>query len=387
MVTQGRLKTVPLPSAKVSFTPLRILHVAVPAPVGGLERVVQALAIGHRARGHDVHVAAVTAPDPDPHPFITPLEQAGVTVHRVVVEGRGYLTERRAVRELCRTHRFDVVHTHGYRASLIDAGVARRLGIPTVTTVHGSSRMGGLTHLYEWLETRSFRRFDAVIAVSSPLVRSLTESGVPKPKLHLLRNAWGGEVKFLSRDEARDALGLPQEDFLVGWVGRMILAKGPDLFVRAMESLADLPLSGVMIGDGPELAQLQARNSTIRFLGAADNAAPYFKAFDLFVLSSRTEGTPIVLFEAMAAEVPIVAFRVGGVGDLLGEDQVMVPPGDVVALAGAILSTSELADEGAGRAAAARERLASAFASGPWLDQHEEIYREIQPFARRQTTV
>ena len=84
-------------------------------------------------------------------------------VHRVVVEGRGYLRERRAVKELCRTHRFDVVHTHGYRASLLDAGVARRLGIPTVTTVHGSSRMGALTHLYEWLETRSFRRFDAVI--------------------------------------------------------------------------------------------------------------------------------------------------------------------------------------------------------------------------------
>lgn len=362
----------------VSSPPMRILHVAAPAPVGGLERVVQALAAGQQRQGHDVHVAAVLAANRLPHPFLAPLQEAGVSVHPVVVRGRGWLQERRAVRALCRTKEFDVVHTHGYRPDILDAGVARRLGIPTVTTVHGASRMGGLTTIYEWLEERSYRRFEAVIAVSRPVAEDVIDSGVDEQKVHLVRNAWAATAPFLARAEARRALGLRQEGILIGWIGRMIPAKGPDVFVQAMRAVEDLPVGGVMIGDGPLRPSLEAVDPKIRFLGSLDHAAPYFKALDCFVLSSRTEGTPIVLLEAMAAEVPIIATSVGGVADIVGnEEAVLVPSEDIGSMADAIRGLVATPQSARARTAAARRRVDGEFSLDPWIKRHTEIYQGV----------
>ncbi|HEY0811348.1 MAG TPA: glycosyltransferase family 4 protein, partial [Longimicrobiales bacterium] len=124
-------------------SPLRILHVAAPAPAGGLERVVEGLAVGHRRRGHDVSVAAIRF-DGGTHPVVARLTAAGVPVHEIRLSSRDYFGERRAIRNLCRTLRPHIVHTHGYRIDVVDRGVAARLRIPTVTTVHGPSMVGGI---------------------------------------------------------------------------------------------------------------------------------------------------------------------------------------------------------------------------------------------------
>jgi glycosyltransferase involved in cell wall biosynthesis len=107
-------------------------------------------------------------------------------------------------------------------------------------------------------------------------------------------------------------------------------------------------------------------------------AGRLFAAFDVLVLSSRTEGTPMVLFEAMEAGVPIVATRVGGVPDVVGGGEaVLVPPEAPGALREAVLRL--LADpEKAGRLAErAARRLVEAFGADAWLSEHEEIYRQV----------
>src|SRR5437867_5289137 len=94
-----------------------ILHIVAPAEFGGLERVLHGLACGLRRAGHEVHVAGVlTGPGPSPS-FLTPLAAADVQTHPLVVPARAYLRERRAIAELCRAVRPDVVHTHGDRKS------------------------------------------------------------------------------------------------------------------------------------------------------------------------------------------------------------------------------------------------------------------------------
>src|SRR5438445_10839110 len=114
-----------------------ILHIVAPAEFGGLERVVHGLGCGLRDAGHDVHVAAVLAGPQTDYAFLAPLSEAGVHTHPLSVPLRGYLHERGAIAELCRNVRPDVVHTHGYRPDVVDAGVARRQGLATGTTVHG----------------------------------------------------------------------------------------------------------------------------------------------------------------------------------------------------------------------------------------------------------
>ena len=362
---------------------LSILHVAAPASAGGLERVVHSLAIGHHERSHRIRVVALIGRGEDGSPFLDPLEAADVEVHTLSVTRTSVLAERRFLRELCLRERPDVVHTHGYRPDIVDGPLAHRLGIPICSTEHGMSFMGGLTTIYEWLQLRSLRRFDAVAAVSRPIASALERTGVPRECIHWLPNAWADRVEFLERGAARRALELPADGAVVGFVGRLIPAKGGDVCLRALARIADLPFRVAMIGDGSERGALEALASSlgiadrVRFYGEITNAAPLFRAFDLFVLSSRTEGSPIVLLEAMAAGVPIAAATVGGVSEALGADEAwLVPAEDPEALAAAMRDALSGRAGAQRRAERASERLAGAYALQPWLDAYEEFYRE-----------
>ena len=352
--------------------------------------MVEALARGHAAAGHAVRVAAVLGPNERTHPFVRSLETTGVEVEPLTLPGRAYARERSAIRAICRRFHPAVVHTHGARPDVVDSGIARDLGIPLVTTVHGFTGGGWKNRFYEWLQLRAFRRADTVVAVSRPLVDRLHASGVQRERVQLVPNAWAGGAAMLARDEARRALGVPSDRYLVGWVGRLSREKGPDVLVEALALLADLPFIAALIGAGPDLGRLQARAADlelanrVRWPGLMPDAGRLFAAFDVFLLSSRTEGTPIVLFEAMAAGVPVVATRVGGVpGVIGGEEGILVPSEDPVALAAAVRATFTDPAAASARTAAARRRLATEFAVGPWLDRYEEIYRALQAHSAR----
>ena len=137
--------------------PLTILHLLAPPPHAGLESVVSALAAGHCARGHSIHIAAVLDLQSGEHPFVQAVERTGAVVHAMRVKPRAYLAERHATAHPCRTVKPDVVHSHGYRADVVDAGVVRSMGLSTVTTVHGFTGGGRRNRLYEFLQLRAFR--------------------------------------------------------------------------------------------------------------------------------------------------------------------------------------------------------------------------------------
>lgn len=365
-----------------------VLHLVAPSEMGGAERVVHALATGQRRAGHRVSVAAVLGRGVVNHPFVGPLVEAGVDVVPLRLPPRAYLRERAAIEDICRRIRPHVVHTHGYRVEVVDAGVAHRLGIPTVATVHGFTGGDWKNRLYQQLQRRVLRRFEAVVAVSRPLAGVLARAGVPADRLHVVRNAWpeGGDGEPpLPRDRARRMLDVPPERFHIGWVGRLTAEKGADVLIAALDSLRDVPLVVSVLGDGrlrPRLETLAARRGLgdrVRWFGNLPAARQLFSAFDVFVLSSRTEGTPIVLFEAMAAGAPIVATEVGGVPDVVSsKEALLVPPEDPASLAEAIRRVYADATATATRARAARRRLEREFALAPWLASYEHIYRTVR---------
>lgn len=352
--------------------------------MGGLESVVTMLARGHAGMGHRVCVAALVDPAGGTFPFLDALESEGVETVRITLPTRAYSRERAAIRRLCAEIAPDVVHTHGYRSDVVDGGVARSEGIPVVSTVHGFTGGGWRNRVYEWIQERAFRDFDAVVAVSQPIVRRLERRGVRRSRIHLIPNAFDGTASVMERAPARERLGLPKDELTIGWVGRLSAEKGPDVFVDALHLLAAPLPAAAIVGAGPDEPALRERaarhgvSERLRWLGVVPGAGSLLAAFDILVLSSRTEGIPIVLLEAAAAGVPIVASRVGGVPSMFPEGEVLlVPPDDPGALAAAIDSVRSDPHGARERALAARRRLERDFAPRPWLERYEELYRSL----------
>lgn len=364
---------------------MRVLHLLAPAPFGGLESVVQSLAGGQRQAGAEVHVAVIVEPDALPHPFVQALEEDGLRVRVLNVPHRSYGHERRLVESLLLELEPDVLHTHGYRPDVLDAPMARAAGVPTVTTVHGFTRNGLKNRMYEWLQRRAFRRFDAVLAVSAPLHQELRASGIAPGRLHLMPNGWEASTEPTTREEARDRLGLPADARVVGCVGRLSTEKAPDVLVRALAAMeSDEPKPIVaFIGDGPlegrcqDAARELGVGHRIRWLGRRERAGQLMPAFDILALPSRTEGTPIVVFEAAAAGVPVVGTRVGGVPDLLGPGPNLVDPDDAEGLADALGLMLQDADARTGALDRIRARIESDHALEPWVQRHLDLYRDL----------
>jgi glycosyltransferase involved in cell wall biosynthesis len=363
--------------------PIRILHLLAPAPVGGLEQVVQALVAGQLELGMEVHIAPILDAGAGGNLFVDRVRQTDAGVHPLVLPPRAYRRERALVAALCGTLGPDVVHTHGYRPDVIDAPVARRLGVPTVTTVHGFTGGGWRNRAYEMLQRRAYRQFDAVVAVSRPLAASLAAGGVGAERIRCLPNAWAGRPPGIDRRTARQRLGVPEDGIRIGFVGRLSREKGADLFLDALGRLVDLDLAASIVGDGRMREEMEDRaerlgvGARVRWHGLVPDMGRLMPALDLLVLSSRTEGTPIVLFEAMAAATPVVATRVGGVPDVVGEQEALLVAPDAGQLAGAIRQVLADPDAARQRALKGRAKLECVFGVEPWLRGYQSVYRAV----------
>lgn len=361
-----------------------MLHVTAPAPAGGLESVIQTLVPAQAARGHAVAVVAVVVPgDTAAQHLFEPLRSVPARLEAVELPARAYLREGRALARIAREHDADVLHTHGYRSDVVGGMVARAVRRPCVSTVHGFVGGGGRGRLHEHVQRRMLRRFDAVVAVSAPLVDGLAAAGIARERIHLVPNAWAPARPSLPRAEARSTLGLEPDRLHLGWVGRLSQEKGPDVAVRALAAMERTDVTLTFVGDGPlrkEAAALAAELGVadrVAFTGLVAGAGRLLGAFDVLLLSSRTEGTPMVVLEAMAAGVPVVATAVGGVPDVLSGVGELVAPERPRELAEALERALGDPQRSAGLAERARERMHERFAPGPWAAAYERVYRGV----------
>ena len=362
-----------------SATPPRVLHVVAPGDFGGLEQVVLQLAAGRSARGMPTEVFILVTEGSRTPTLVEMLNTAGVRATVRQFAHRAYREERKAVQAAAEAFGADVVHTHGYHPDVLAGTLARSMRAGRVSTAHGVTGGNLKNRIFEWLQRRAWRNFDVVVAVAGPLKDRLVRSGVPAAVVALCPNAWSGTAA-LDRASARERLRLPPSGRYIGWVGRLSREKGADVMVSAMAHLSP-EIGLVMIGDGPEREALQQLAtelnvaSRITWAGQVQGAGQCMAAFDAFALSSRTEGTPMVLFEAMAARVPIVATAVGGVPDVVSAaEAILVKSESPEELAAAIEQLFSAAPAAAARAAAARRRLDERYALAPWLDRYEEFY-------------
>jgi glycosyltransferase involved in cell wall biosynthesis len=249
---------------------------------------------------------------------------------------------------ICRQERVAVWHGHDYKSNLLGLLLRRSWPMRLVTTVHGWVDHTGRTPLYYWVDRLCLPHYEHVLCVSPDLHEQCRAAGVPAGRCTLLEN--GIDVDEFSRRrtvaEARRGEGLDPDRLLIGAVGRLSPEKGFDLLIRAVAHLVrdGLDVGLVILGEGPERPALEALaaglglRERVRLAGYRADPRPLYEALDVFALSSLREGLPNVLLEALSLEVPAAATRIAGVPRLIqdGENGLLVEPGSVEALAGAL---------------------------------------------------
>jgi L-malate glycosyltransferase len=300
---------------------LRVCHIVTGDGWGGAERVVSLLLEG-MLLSSDLKINVVLF---NQGQLATTLDELGVETHVIQEEGRSFLSLCRELRGWFSNNKFDVIHVHRYKE--LAAAMAASFPRPTnlVVTVHGLqpwSQVELLEGVKYWAFMFIARLFGAsFVAVSNEIERRLCKV-LGRARISRIVNPIPSVPKREAGQNLRTILGWSSTQRLVGFVGRLEFVKGPDLFLR-IASMCSEEIGFVIIGGGNMEAELVASVQTtdlkarVRFLGQVRDATPYLRQLDVLALTSRHEGLPMVVLEAASCGVPVVAFDVGGVGEVV----------------------------------------------------------------------
>ncbi|HEY8880306.1 MAG TPA: glycosyltransferase [Roseateles sp.] len=331
--------------------PLHVLEVIGNAIVGGMETWVERL-IERMPRERFRFTALLPADGA----YADRLRALGAEVFIVEMADDPAWSSVQTAVGLVTAGQVDLLHAHLPRAHVLAGLVGRLTGRPVLATVHG--RVPTLLDLE--VHRTAGSHLSVVCRASHVAALAL---GVSTARLSCETNGVD-TVVFQPRQREhsalRDALGLAQDTPLFGFVGRLSPEKGPEVFVRAAALMRGA--QGVVVGDGPMRAQVQALAESLglagrlHFLGLREDMPGVYGELDVVVSSSYSEAMPLALMEAMASGLPLVATRVGGVPDLVeqGRNGWLVAPGDFNDIAGRCATL--LADAGLRRSMGERSR-------------------------------
>jgi glycosyltransferase involved in cell wall biosynthesis len=359
---------------------------------GGAEVQVKNLAQQFARRGWDVHLVVVRTPEA----FVTDLRTGGVHLHSLDARGSGVAAGAlvRLVR-LLRQLEPEVVHSHMRGANILTRLARPFSGVKVLVCTAHNEKEGvnerGDSGSTELLYRCTDRLCDLTTNVSrSAVARYIETRAAPPDRIRYVPNgidlsAWGRDRE--ARAHHRDALALGQRPTAIS-IGRFHPQKNHemllDAFARVLREIPDAVL--LLVGDGPLRSRLECLieelgiGESVRLLGVRDDIPALLNAADCYVMSSRYEGLPVVLLEAAASHLPIVATAVGGNREIVrdGVTGVLVPPDDAEALSAGllrILRMSETDRELLGNAG--RAWVEATFDINRVVDTWEAIYVEV----------
>lgn len=371
--------------ARGTTAPVRVLWVTKGLGPGGAERLLlSSAAIADKER-FNVQAAYLL---PWKDHLVGPLDALGVRA--ICLDSRRELDPRWVyrLRNLVREESIDVVHAHSPMVAALARPVLRALPRPQRPALVGTEHNLWSSHhpITRWANHLTLPLEDVTIAVSEEVRASMPSRLARRAEVII----HGVDVDAIAarrseRDAARAELGLSDNDLVVATVANLRANKDYPTMMEAARRLADggQPVRFISVGQGPLAEELEKERDRLglgdhfRFLGYREDPVRVLAAADVFCLSSRFEGLPIALLEAMAVGLPVVATRVGGIPSVVtdGIEGRLAQPGDPAALAAAV---SELRDsELRARFAAAAGQRARAYGIDRAVQRQQELYEML----------
>lgn len=359
---------------------MRILHVEGGRHLYGGAFQVLHLVRGLAARGHENLLAC---------PRGCALAEAAAPfaeVHGLPMHGDADLLMVGRLYRLIRARRPDLVHLHSRIGADVMGGIAARLtGVPVIHTRRVDNPEP------RWLVALKYRLHDRVIAISEGIGQVLIAEGLPAAKLRVVRSAIDHEryAAPIDRAAVRERLEVPAEAVLIGVIAQLIPRKGHRFLLDALPELiaAHREIQVCFFGQGPLTDALQQHidaaglSRHVRLAGFRDDLPEILPALDLVVHPALMEGLGVSLLQAASAGVPIVASRTGGIPEAVrdGENGLLVPPGDVVALRAAINALLDDPERRRALGAGGRALMAREFSIDAMVEGNLAVYRELLP--------
>jgi glycosyltransferase involved in cell wall biosynthesis len=355
--------------------------------MGGADKQLLLAAEEMRRRGDEVLIASLTPLGP----MGLEARSLGIPVHSLGMR-RGVPDPRGLVRliRLVRDWKPDVLHSHMIHANLLARAARLFVRIPAlISTIHNIYEGGALWMAAYRLTNRLVDRMTIVSEAAGD--RFVRDGIVPRELLQVVPNGVDPEhfrdVPATERESLRRSLGI-QSEFVWLAVGRFQPAKDYPNLLRAFTRVRERFPAAILllVGEGPlqpeseTLAHALGLDGRVRFLGVRQDVPDLMSAADGFVMSSAWEGMPIVLLEAAAAGLPMVATLAGGNHEVIleGESGFLVPPRDAEALGSAMVRLMELSGpQRAGMGQRGRQHVRTEYGLRRVVDRWEELYREV----------
>jgi len=363
---------------------------------GGAEKVVLSLIRNIDTESFELVPIIFTNPSMQENIFFKYLNKSGKKYHAIFVNGYRikYLNPLVNIVEaysVLRKHKFDLIHSHGYRADVIGGLLAKLTGLPLISMCHGFISNDRHLTIYNRLDRFMLRFARKIIAVSSGIKEELIRSGIEAAHITTIQNAVDGssesETITQNRQTRRQLCNLAEKDFVVGYVGRLSEEKGVKYLIEAISMLNEsrVPVKLLIIGEGPQKKALEdfAKERSIEhivlFAGFQNDIDSWLPAIDVFVLPSLTEGTPMSLLEAMALGIPVIASSVGGVPQVVDSEKngILVSPGKPEDIKEAIQLLYNNEDLRKRFAEEAQKKIKLTYNIEDWIKKIENEYRNV----------
>ncbi len=387
---------------------MRLMHVMGGGEKGGSKQYLLTLATELTKRGYEIELVCllddVVARD---------AREVGLKVTVFSMKHLADFSVISRLRQHIRKQKPDILHTHGVRANFMGRLAARTCRVPVVTTVH-SSVYHDYSHplkkaFYHRIEKWTRAYTHTFIAVAGSLKKELEQDGIQPERVRVVYNGLSrtfinqltkpshdveaqAPVNSLTKAKPasagiRQELGMAQDIPLLLTVGRLEGVKNQAFLLKVWQGLSQrgIPFYGLLVGDGPlrhELEQMIEQlglTQQVRLLGFRQDIYELMREADLFMLTSRMEGMPITLLEAMATETPVIVSAVGGMPEIvqLAQNGYAIPMDDEALFIEKLAELIQQPNERARFAQQGRQALLDRFTIDRFVEDTVTVYKDV----------